>query len=262
MLVASWVMWIFAVSMIYGLMKYYHQGDGDLSQLTLKTFWKAVQGRCFKRSLYIVLFSMIFVASIISVIICIAYFGGSTLNFLFTSYPLNVIVVVGIIGLIFLIFVFSLPLTLWAPIYLMEDQTSIFDALRKTYRYGMRTWGSLFLLTLIMGLLINLITTIVMVPGLIMLMIQVLVFPQLTGVGPVIYAFITYIVMVVVTFIGWVATMPFLIAFGFHYGSAAEKIDHVTAAADIAHFNELGDNNADDPDVAPRPSEIDDFEKL
>ena len=51
-----------------------------------------------------------------------------------------------------IIVLLALPLALWAPIYLFED-ISIMDALKKTFRLGFATWGGIFLISLVMGII-------------------------------------------------------------------------------------------------------------
>lgn len=231
-------------SLVYSLMKYYRQG-GALDGLTFKAFWKEVMGRVCLRVCLMMLFG-----TLLTVLAC------TLAGLLAYVTPFSLIVTIPAI------LVFALPLALWAPSYLLEDDTNMIDALRKSYRYGMKTWGSLFVLMLVMSIIVYMASCILMMPGMIMIVIKVLAFPQIEGFGSMAYAFVTFIVMAAGMFFNWMAMLPYLIAFGYHYGSAAEKIDNVTAADDIAHFNEMGDNNVDDPALEPVHSEIDDFEEL
>lgn len=243
-MLVSLVATVFVFSLVYGMMKYYHEG-GELNNVSFKAYWKTAQGRGYGRVVVIMLLGLLLGVLACTVLGLLAYI---------TPYSL----ILTIPALI----VFALPLTLWPPIYLMEEETSAIEALRKSYRYGLKTWGSLFVLTLVMTLIVYTASSILMVPGMIMILIKALVFPQMAGVGSVAYTFVTFIVMAAGTFLNWIAMLPYLIAFGFHYGSAAEQIDNVTAADGIAHFNEMGDNNEDEPELEPKRSEIDDFEAL
>lgn len=231
-------------SLVYGLMKYNYQG-GSVEGLSFKTFWKEAQGHCFKRMWIIMLFGTLLTIPAFVIIGLLAYVT-----------PFSLIITIPALC------IFALPLTLWAPIYLMEDDTHLIDALGKSYRYGLKTWGSLFVLALVMTIIIYMASGLLQMPGMIMIAIKMLIFPQVQGVGSIAYTFITFIVMTAGSFFSWIAMMPYLIAFAYHYGSAAEKIDNVTAANDIAHFDEMGDNNADDPALEPKRSDIDDFEKI
>lgn len=231
-------------SLAYGLLKYYYKG-GSVEGLSFKAFWQEAQGRCFKRMCLLMLFGVL-----LTFLVCliIGLLAAVSLYTLFITIPA--------------FFVFALPLTLWAPIYLLEEDTRLIGALGKSYRYGLKTWGSLFVLALVMTIIIYMASSLLQMPGIIMIAIKMLVFPQVQGFGSIAYTFITFIVMTAGSFFSWIAMMPYLIAFAYHYGSAAEKIDNVTAADDIAHFDEMGDNNADDPALEPKCSDIDDFEKL
>lgn len=68
--------------------------------------------------------------------------------------------------------VFMVPLSLWAPIYLIEDDTHLVEALRKSYRYGMKTWGSLFVLALVMTVIVYAVSCLLQIPGMVMIGIK------------------------------------------------------------------------------------------
>lgn len=231
-------------SLVYGLMKCSQEGV-SLDGLTFKDFWQKAQGRCFMRTFGVMLLGMLlFIAAMVVVTLLVAV----------SPYTL----IITIPALV----VLALPLSLWSPIYLIEDDTHLIEALRKSYRYGMKTWGSLFVLALVMTIIIYLASCLLQIPGVVMLSIKAVAFPQMEGFGSIVYTFFTFIFMAAGTFFSWMAMELYLIAFGYHYGSAAEKLDNVTAADDIAHFDELGDNNVDDPALEPTHSDLDDFEKL
>lgn len=234
----------FVYSLAYGLMKTCQEGV-SLDGLTFKAFWKQVQGRCFKRTFLMMLFGFLVVV-----------LAGTVVGLLSSVSSYTLIVTIPAVV------VFALPLTLWNPVYLIEEDTNLIDAFYKSYRYGLKTWGSLFVLILVMTLIVYLAYGLLQIPGMLMVALKTLAFPQLEGFGGIVYTFITFIVMTAGIFFSWMPMLPYLIAFGYHYGSAAEEIDNVTAADDIAHFDEMGDNNVDDPALETKRSDIDDFEQL
>ncbi len=62
-----------------------------------------------------------------------------------------------------LLFAFMVPLALMAPIYLFED-ISLGEAFAKTFRLGFATWGGVFLILLVMGLIASVLQGIVSIP--------------------------------------------------------------------------------------------------
>lgn len=46
-----------------------------------------------------------------------------------------------------------IPLSLFSPIYLFENNRYLGSLFKKTYRLGFATWGGVFLIALIMGLI-------------------------------------------------------------------------------------------------------------
>lgn len=135
-ILASIVATVAVFSLVYSMMKYYRQG-GALDGLTFKVFWKEVMGRVCLRVCLMMLFG-----TLLTVLAC------TLAGVLAYVTPFSLIVTIPAI------LVFALPLALWAPAYLLEDDTNMIDALRKSYRYGMKTWGSLFVLTLVMSIIV------------------------------------------------------------------------------------------------------------
>ena len=62
-----------------------------------------------------------------------------------------------------LLFAFMIPLVLRSPIYLFED-ISLSEAFAKTFRLGFATWGGIFLILIVMGLIASVLQTIVSIP--------------------------------------------------------------------------------------------------
>ena len=62
-----------------------------------------------------------------------------------------------------LLIAFVVPLALWAPIYLFEDIT-VMESFKKTFRLGFATWGGVFLISLIMGFIANVLQGVTMMP--------------------------------------------------------------------------------------------------
>ena len=58
---------------------------------------------------------------------------------------------------------FLVPLALLAPIYLFEDIT-LMEAFKKTFRLGFATWGGVFLVSLLMGIIANVLQGVTMMP--------------------------------------------------------------------------------------------------
>ena len=61
------------------------------------------------------------------------------------------------------IIAFSVPLALLTPIYLFEDIT-LMEAFKKTFRLGFATWGGVFLVSLLMGIIANVLQGVTMMP--------------------------------------------------------------------------------------------------
>ena len=62
-----------------------------------------------------------------------------------------------------LLFAFMIPMALMAPIYLFED-ISLMEAFKKTFRLGFATWGGVFLILIVMGIIASVLQGIVSIP--------------------------------------------------------------------------------------------------
>lgn len=125
---------ILLTSIVYGLMQIYNQREERLAGVTFADL-KPFLFRNIKRLLVMVLF---YIVLIIAVSIVIGILVAASPFTLLLTIPLLIACAV--------------PLALFTPIYLFEE-IGIFAAFQKTFRLGFATWGGVFGVSLVMGLI-------------------------------------------------------------------------------------------------------------
>ena len=140
-----------------------------------------------------------------------------------------------------LLIAFVVPLALWAPIYLFEDIT-VMESFKKTFRLGFATWGGVFLISLIMGFIANVLQGVTMMPWYIATLVKY--FFSLSDVGSETtvsagYSFILYLLGIVQAF-GRLSFHDFhFCRNGLPVRSRFEVVDSVTVESDIDNFDNL-----------------------
>ena len=216
-------------AIVYSLMRLYNERENGLKDLAwdeMKPTFMRVLGRAFKLMGFgllltivvglVVAFPVIFLVREIGVAVLVPF------------YILLIIVV--------------FPLLLMSPIYLFEDEISLIDALKKSLRLGFKTWGGIFAVVFVLGLIISVISGIVSMPWSIAMVMKMMFtlnegsdgFTQSVG-----FTFLTYLFSVLQAFVSYICYMIPLVGLAYQYGHAAEKIDHVTVDSDIEFFDKL-----------------------
>ena len=139
-----------------------------------------------------------------------------------------------------LLFAFAIPLALMAPIYLFED-ISLMEAFRKTFRLGFATWGGVFLILIVMGLIASVLQGIVSIPWYIIYIVK-MVFTMSDGgeagssVG---LNFAQYLFSVLMLYGSYLSAIFTVVGLVYQYGHASEVVDSITVESDIDNFDKL-----------------------
>lgn len=210
-------------SLVYGLIRIYNEREDRLQGITLKEL-KPLLLRNIKR-----MFIMIVITTILVTLALI---------------PVGILTVLSMFTLILvipLLVAFSVPLALLAPIYLFEDIT-IVDALRKTFRLGFATWGGVFLISLVMGIIGGVLQGVTMVPWYIATLVKYFFAMSDTGSTATVsagYSFLLYVLAIVQAFGAYLSMIFTLVGLAYQYGHASEVVDSITVESDIDNFDKL-----------------------
>lgn len=126
-------------------------------------------------------------------------------------------------------------------IYLFEDIT-VMESFKKTFRLGFATWGGVFLISLIMGFIANVLQGVTMMPWYIATLVKY--FFSLSDVGSETtvsagYSFILYLLGIVQAFGAYLSMIFTFVGMAYQYGHASEVVDSVTVESDIDNFDNL-----------------------
>ncbi|MDD3040266.1 hypothetical protein [Bacteroides sp.] len=210
-------------SLVYGLIRTYNEREDRLQGITLREL-KPLLLRNIKRMFILI------VVSVILVTLALIPVGILVALSLFTS-----------VLIIPLLIAFSVPLALLVPIYLFED-IKIMDALRKTFRLGFATWGGVFLISLVMGIIASVLQGVTMVPWFIATLVKYFFAMSDTGSTATVsigYSFLLYILAIVETFGAYLSMIFTLVGLAYQYGHASEVVDSITVESDIDNFDKL-----------------------
>jgi hypothetical protein len=238
---------IMGSSLLYGLMRLYRERQDRLQGVTMQELKPRLLHNI-KRMCILMLVLVVFFVAV------------GLLGFVLGELLLPLLVF-----FVFFLIACSVPLTLLPPIYLMED-ISILDAIRKTFRYGFKTWGGIFGLLFIVGLMFYLFVIVASIPWYITFVLQMVAHmdssASMAFTDSVWFKFITYLLGIVQAFGCYLGYNLLYIALGIQYGHAAEKLDGVSVENDVEHFETLADNNSDDTQYFEEKSDIDKFDQL
>lgn len=147
-----------------------------------------------------------------------------------------------IILLLPLILLFYFGLSLWLPAYLLKNGEGFWNAMIKSFRLTMFTFGGTLLLLFIISLLTFIFRGIFSLPYQVVVGIQgvfMLSDPEAhTNTSPILQ-FCIYLFSVLQNFGGYLAIFIFQTAMSFQYGHAAETMEGVTVESDIEQFDKL-----------------------
>ena len=115
------------------------------------------------------------------------------------------------------------------------------EAFRKTFRLGFATWGGVFLILIVMGLIASVSQGIVSIPWYIIYIVK-MVFTMSDGgeagssVG---LNFAQYLFSVLMLYGSYLSAIFTVVGLVYQYGHASEVVDSITVESDIDNFDKL-----------------------
>lgn len=214
---------VILTSLVYGLMKIYSEREERLVGITFADL-KPLLTKNIGRMCILTLFMIV-----LSILICLIVGGlGALTPFtLLLTFPL--------------IMAIAVPLALFSPIYLFE-KLGIMAAFKKTFRLGFATWGGVFCIGLVMGLISSILQGITMLPWYVATIVKYF-FAMSDGgteatVSPL-YSFFVYLLGILQCFGVYLSYIFCLVGIAYQYGHASEVVDSVSVEEDIDNFDKL-----------------------
>ena len=212
-------MGILASSIVYALMKLYNDSPDRLEGITFADIKPLLKRNIGRMVLMVIVFLVVYMLAV-GVMVGLALLSPWTMAI---TLPALIVCI--------------LPLALWTPAYLLED-LSVWSSLAKALRLGFATWGGILGITIVIGILVNIASTVVQLPFFIVVIVKGFLFTSDDGGSTVWIDFLGYLSSILMLYGSMLISSLSLIALAYQYGHACDKIDGVSIDHDIKHFEE------------------------
>lgn len=223
---------LLTVAVTYTLMQKYQQRDNLLKGLTLseiKPLLKHNLWRVFKMLLLLTLLGIVAFVVLVLVATMIMSIGSKFEAFLFLLYMAMLAI--------------ALPLGLVLPMCVFEPELSLFSCVKKALRLGFKTWGTLFVVMLVITMLVQIVSFILMIPFLFTTMTSMFFeidstqYASLAYTSSAWFSVLTFASSLLFCFGLLLMSALSFVAFAFCYGRAADKVEGVSVKNAVQNFD-------------------------
>lgn len=223
---------LLTVAVTYTLMQKYQQRDNLLKGLTLseiKPLLKHNLWRVFKMLLLLTLLGIVAFVVLVLVATMIMSIGSKFEAFLFLLYMAMLAI--------------ALPLGLVLPLCVFEPKLGLFSCVKKALRLGFKTWGTLFVVMLVITMLVQIVSFILMIPFLFTTMttmffeIDSTQYASLAYTSSAWFSVLTFASSLLFCFGLLLMSALSFVAFAFCYGRAADKVEGVSVKNAVQNFD-------------------------
>ncbi len=223
---------LLTVAVTYTLMQKYQQRDNLLKGLTLseiKPLLKHNLWRVFKMLLLLTLIGIVAFVVLVLVATMIMSIGSKFEAFLFLLYMAMLAI--------------ALPLGLVLPMCVFEPELGLFSCVKKALRLGFKTWGTLFVVMLVITMLVQIVSFILMIPFLFTTMTSMFFeidstqYASLAYTSSAWFSVLTFASSLLFCFGLLLMSALSFVAFAFCYGRAADKVEGVSVKNAVQNFD-------------------------
>lgn len=223
---------LLTVAVTYTLMQKYQQRDNLLKGLTLneiKPLLKHNLWRVLKMLLLLTLIGMVAFVVLVLVATMIMSIGSKFEAFLFLLYMAMLAI--------------ALPLGLVLPLCVFEPKLGLFSCVKKALRLGFKTWGTLFVVMLVITMLVQIVSFILMIPFLFTTMTTMFFeidssqYASLAYTSSAWFSVLTFASSLLFCFGLLLMSALSFVAFAFCYGRAADKVEGVSVKNAVQNFD-------------------------
>lgn len=223
---------LLTVAVTYTLMQKYQQRDNLLKGITLneiKPLLKHNFWRLLKMLLLLTLIGMVAFVALVLVAAMIMAIGGKFEVFLFLLY-------VAILAI-------ALPLGLVLPMCVFEPELSLFSCVKKALRLGFKTWGTLFVVMLVITMLVQIVSVILIIPFMFTTVASMFFeidssqYASLAYTSSAWFSVLTFASSLLFCFGLLLMSALSFVAFAFCYGRAADKVEGVSVKNAVQNFD-------------------------
>lgn len=223
---------LLTVAVTYTLMQKYQQRDNLLKGLTLseiKPLLKHNLWRVFKMLLLLTLIGIVAFVVLVLVAAMIMSIGSKFEAFLFLLYMAMLAI--------------ALPLGLVLPLCVFEPELGLFSCVKKALRLGFKTWGTLFVVMLVITMLVQIVSFILMIPFLFTTLTTMFFeidssqYASLAYTSSAWFSVLTFASSLLFCFGLLLMSALSFVAFAFCYGRAADKVEGVSVKNAVQNFD-------------------------
>lgn len=223
---------LLTVAVTYTLMQKYQQRDNLLKGLTLseiKPLLKHNLWRVLKMLLLLTLIGIVAFVVLVLVATMIMSIGSKFEAFLFLLYMAMLAI--------------ALPLGLVLPMCVFEPELSLFSCVKKALHLGFKTWGTLFVVMLVITMLVQIVSFILMIPFLFTTMTSIFFeidstqYASLAYTSSAWFSVLTFASSLLFCFGLLLMSALSFVAFAFCYGRAADKVEGVSVKNAVQNFD-------------------------
>lgn len=223
---------LLTVAVTYTLMQKYQQRDNLLKGLTLseiKPLLKHNLWRVLKMLLLLTLIGIVAFVVLVLVATMLMSIGSKFEAFLFLLYMAMLAI--------------ALPLGLALPLCVFEPELGLFSCVKKALRLGFKTWGTLFVVMLVITMLVQIVSFILMIPFLFTTMttmffeIDSTQYASLAYTSSAWFSVLTFASSLLFCFGLLLMSALSFVAFAFCYGRAADKVEGVSVKNAVQNFD-------------------------
>lgn len=224
-------------SLVFAMVRVYNRRPERLKDLFYTDFRDDLFF-CLKRS-----FIEMLVGLGLIIVIMIVFVLLVALTFALGAAVGAVVSVLGVILLYVALIAFAFPMMMVTPVYLLEDEIGVFAAFKKGLRLGFKTWGGIFALLFVMGIISSILQTFTMMPWYLMSVVK-MVFTISSDMDKpffhsFIYSFVQYLTCILMLLGYMLSEILSYVSVTIQYGHASEKIDGVGVSKRIDKFDEF-----------------------
>lgn len=223
---------LLTVAVTYTLMQKYQQRDNLLKGITLneiKPLLKHNLWRLLKMLLLLTLIGMVAFVALVLVAAMIMSIGGKFEIFLFLLYMAMLAI--------------ALPLGLVLPMCVFEPELSLFSCVKKAVRLGFKTWGTLFVVMLVITMLVQIVSVILIIPFMFTTVASMFFeidssqYASLAYTSSAWFSVLTFATSLLFCFGLLLMSALSFVAFAFCYGRAADKVEGVSVKNAVQNFD-------------------------
>lgn len=235
---------LLTVAVTYTLMQKYQQRDNLLKGITLneiKPLLKHNFWRLLKMLLLLTLIGMVAFVALVLVAAMIMSIGGKFEVFLFLLYMAMLAI--------------ALPLGLVLPMCVFEPELSLFSCVKKALRLGFKTWGTLFVVMLVITMLVQIVSVILIIPFMFTTVASMFFeidssqYASLAYTSSAWFSVLTFASSLLFCFGLLLMSALSFVAFAFCYGRAADKVEGVSVKNAVQNFDSTSSTEDTSADI-------------